>query len=1026
VSTSILAGLHQRRGYVLQVAGLRFRYSTNAGIADGAAGLPTSVSGDAGNLYKTLPLIAELGNYRASIDIAGGVADYEPINIRLGTDGRRAVDGDPGTIFGRLLPRSLASVAQIAATLSQTGTTVTVDTTASITAGQLIHVGAECMAVASVDDGTTLTVVRGVGGTVARVHAVDTVSATAPDIYAEPATWLARRATLYACGMTPEGRRSTGFVEVYRGIIDTTPTVDGDSVLLVLAPLTSLLDVGLGPPVSETLLLQGWHFYTPPVASSFRVGVEFADLTVDIDGPTEAGPPVVWPLFPEDVARLAASFDVQLTDGTLLVEPAHPRALTFNASVFDVGVYADEWTDAAPPASRGVEGGTLTHVAPGITPRRVRTGVRQEGRNIPIDAGAQRWPEVLRQSFIDNAAPGTTAGLAGLHMNFRLDLDAADPAIAITMGAYTDDWTGVGLAYVWPSSIQINSSLIRRFPDWTTGQPLALAGFPESLSYPLSFSDPERNIGAGTSRAGRVGYVSGDRQQAIAADVRGSDATRIPLAGIARAYYQTGEPDILVETDLGVSVGDLRIRIDYPDPETGDTLTAECTITASTPVVVDAVTIGYRLTIAERDRFRMPSFGDWPGLDRVRITPVLAFEAEDIGVVVGTILRSAGGASPGTFDRAPYGVGLRVDEVDIASFRSMVPPPGAAQWSLRAEPGVSARELIDPLLQAAGYALTMRISAAGKCRLTAVALGYEGDTEAVGSLDTRNVGARATWASDDRIANHFVYAVNWNAVTGKSERSVTVDDLASQARYQDVARLSFELRGLRVLDGGADAAVVLRSMYLRHRALLADPRRIWRVAVGNGPGLFADLGAVYRVTHPHLRGYGDRVTHPHLRGYGDAVGVVSAAGRVVEVEVGLQSEPTSLTLQHYGARAAGWNASAVLSAAPAGLVLTVSANVYAGEESVGARDAQVDASGFQDGDEVLIAAPWAADAVGAAVTVTNVDGNTITVDAVPVGATTGWVIWPAAYGVASERHKGYAYHADVDGTVGADPGVDIV
>ena len=1016
-ATDRLASLHQRRGYVLSIAGVRYRYSTHAGITTGS-NLATALDTLAGVAYVDLPMLTALSDYSASIDVAGGVAEYDPINITLASDGTRAVAGDPGIIFGRILPRSLTPVGQLAATATQDDATLTVDASAGFTVGGVYHIGSEAIQVTAKPDPTTLTVTRAEGGTAARYHAVDTVSAVAPGIYDEPATWLARRAVLYACGLSYDGRRVTDFVEVYRGFLDESPQVDGERVTLALSPLTALLDVGVGPPQETTGLLQGWHYFSPPYGTTFRVGQEIDPISIEFDGASVAGPPVEWPLTDQSIERIDAAFDMDLVNGATASLPGHPRTPKF------AGV--DDWLTGAPPAATGIEGTGLDHPAGGAG-RLLSSRASAEGRAVPMAtaAGAVEWPGTFQTQLHASCLPADHTGLDGLWYAVRTDLDSGRLGFDLfTLAVAADGWAPSGSVYLFPDEPvgqAADAGNIGRFRDWTTGADVPLPIRDEALHYPIRLSAPD----AGTEYrpadgiAGQYGVVRAEMRTTPAAFNSGegdAPAAFIPIEAIARAWYQRGEPEVLCEQELYIPPGgSLRVRVDYADPDTGEEAVTSFTATAATAVLDGGgSTIGYRLTVAANERASLPSFGDWPGLSRVRLSPVVEFTGDTIGTIIGTILQSNGGAGGAEFDTAPYGAGLTDADVDVESIKAIVPPGNLGTLALRLEAGSIVRDVIDPLLRAIGYALTMQTDAAGQCRLTAVPLGFEGSTDAVGSLSADSLGARARWGTDDRIANRFTYLTDWDADTGESTRTVIVNDLASQQAYQDVAELEFELRGFDVLEAGsgADAATLLRPIYQRHRALLAHPRRTWSVEVGSGPGLFANLGAVYLVTHPQLRGYSD------------TMGITALPGRVTEVTVGLQSEPTSLVLQHYGANARGWNASAVLTGAPVGLVCTVSANVYSPALSVGGRAVQVDADTFAAGDAVLIAAPWDADSASST-TVTAVSGNTITLAAVPGGATTGWVIWPADYGTASDSHKQYAYHADAAGTVGADDGAEI-
>ncbi len=100
-----------RRVFALQIGGLSTRYlshDVDVSSSNLDSNLTTGVS------YSNVQGIVEVGAYQASIDPAGGIADYAPVSVTLKVDRLRGTSSDPHVIFGRCGPRSTdVSKAQI-------------------------------------------------------------------------------------------------------------------------------------------------------------------------------------------------------------------------------------------------------------------------------------------------------------------------------------------------------------------------------------------------------------------------------------------------------------------------------------------------------------------------------------------------------------------------------------------------------------------------------------------------------------------------------------------------------------------------------------------------------------------------------------------------------------------------------------------------------------------------------------------------------------------------------------------------
>lgn len=1013
-ATDWLQHKHQRRAWVLEVAGLEYRYTSHPGITAGSpGGLDAYVEDTASGLAFTDVLaITDLSNAGAEIDVSGGVAEYDPITITLATQGHRAEAGDPGTIFGRVGPRAGGAVTQLTDTAGQVDTRLEVTSSAGFSVPGLYHLGGESLWVTNIHDATHIDVTRGAGRTVPQVHTSNTDTGDVPVLYDRIVHWRTRRARLLCCGLDERGQRVTDFVEVMRGFIDETPRISGNAVSVVLAPLTALLDVPLAAPQKPTRLVNGFHFFSPPYACTLVHGQEVVVPSLRLDGAAVAGPPREWPCEDPGLDAWESTFD---PNGLGTAYPGHPRI----GFVDGDGTQPEDWIGGTAPSGggTGIEGDGLSATAAAGDEYPGDFGVvAREAISVnildPDDAAAGlAWPAAAVDA-INSATgwtPGAHTGLSGAWFDVALTLGRADgPGLSIRSNIDGADGrrTLAHLNFFEPAVRGwLVSDLVdpTAHEDWRTGEARPVPVPPDVLWFGVDFGGPS------TDRDPEFG-------RRIRLDTTGSPLTWAPIGGVADGFHQQGEPFVLVEDDIPLPAGaEIRMRVDYHDPWADEERSASFRVTASNSVTVGGSVVGYRLTIHEADRWSVPSFGDWPGYPRARLTPVLQFDDTSPGELLLTILESAGGGGGETYDLQAFGVGLTSDDVDEGSFFAIAPPQGQEAWTFRAEEGASARDIIDPILKAWGCGLAMRRDATGACKLRLVPMGYEVAANALANLDNDDLALRPTWATDERIVNRFVFNLDWDLARDEHRRTVQVNDTASQNAYRETEAEEYDLRGLRLLDGagaGGDANQLLRPVYGRFKALLGHPRRTWEVRVGNGPGLFAELGAVYTITSDFLRGYGD------------TIGVTAAAGRVTRVDLGTKTEPTTILLTHYGANATGWNASAKVKTVVSTTVVEVEQNEYSATTDPATGAEQRDVDGFAAGEAVLGGSPADSDAA-ASLTISTVTRSTNRITFTGAhGLSVGDVIWPPAYGSASDAHKALAYLAGTDGLIVAADGFD--
>ena len=134
-----------RRVFALQVSGLEYRFHSNTP--------PASSNLDA-NIATSIPYvdrqgIISVGAFSASVDPAGGIAQYSPLSITLQID-KKADLGDPVIIFGRCGARSASTRTQLTSTANRTSTIFNIDQNlASLSYPRLFHVGSETVRVSN-------------------------------------------------------------------------------------------------------------------------------------------------------------------------------------------------------------------------------------------------------------------------------------------------------------------------------------------------------------------------------------------------------------------------------------------------------------------------------------------------------------------------------------------------------------------------------------------------------------------------------------------------------------------------------------------------------------------------------------------------------------------------------------------------------------------------------------------------------------------------------------------------------------
>ena len=1040
------------RQFMLEVDGLPVRYWSGQKLADGTLTFATSSVGNV--TYKERRAIVGVGSVNASFALEGGVAEHSPCDIELAI-----VDPedpwDPVNVFGRCGSRSATYAAEVLETIpsSTAATTLTVSVDATgLTFPQVVYVGDECMLATSATGVVpyTLSVKRAQGGTLPQRHEYTGADGGDAPLITDAAVFFRNRfATLSVFEKWDPTVDNVDFptpVQVYRGIIESSPAVDVEAqrVVMSLQPLTARLDMPLGVVGAvEVNLLKGWHYFYGGKAEVVA-HIQYIDdaQTYMVENASAAGSGFIDVFDPH--ARLHADTFQAPTGATPQLPPGHPREGVLTVRGVPVSVLAYS------PAALAPTGFTVDSAYPLVQLPAydvVRNKPAAELHRIRIvnsstaaggAATTCAWPDVLFDRINSQTGwmPGQMnltnpwQGTAGQWADVQLTLKDATYGSFLGLQTNVPQQTYVA---VWghPRGLEagilatgelrgdVSVDLLQSARYWTrdSNGNINTQDMPSTdvcLWYGLSFARPDADNWRGV-HTGRPDV-----------DLENLERRRIPIMGAADAWYQRGERYIAVDGQVPIGADGTRIRIEYDD--IFDDFKRKTFVTSITDCIEltdpSSNVIGYALEIdsAVSDRGLLMSFGDWSSVfdkegnlkstEAVRITPVAEFgpNAEAHEVILQLLTSVAGQQVNGTYDVLPWGCGIPDDMIDTASIRNYpYPAEFRSGWKFRFPAGSTAKDVLEPMLRLFGAVLAMRTDSQGRCRLTMFPLTMETSVESTTTLDSsRWVEGFQTWSTDDNIKNVFRFKYNFND-DGDPEDTVEIRNQRSIRNHGgERGEMEFELLGYRsAARARAEYEELFRETWSRFSALYGEPRRLWQGRLASGFSLYLGLGSVATVTSPWLKAYDL------------GLGVTGLHGRVRRISTDWWGEGAEVELVHYGVNGTGWNAAMQCATVVGATTITVQANAFSDSEDPHTGADLEDIDGFAVGD-VVFCLPVANEDNHAKVTITRRNTTTRQVGfSAAHGLGVGGYVVPSSYDVASTTHRTLGYLADANGTLGA-------
>lgn len=1014
-----------RRIFALEIGGLSVRYLSNdvdVSSSNLDSNLTTGVS------YTNVEGIVEVGAYQASIDPAGGVAQYAPVSITLKADRLRGTTTDPHVIFGRCGPRSSdVQKGQISTDIPHDfpSVVITVDNDfSSLTFPRVMHIGAETVRVSAATS-TTLTITnRGVGRTPIQNHLSSVGGTFVPEVFTEIINFRGRKASLWIAQQRPDGSISD-FTEVINGFIESSPTVEeGDSVSISIVPLTALVDNIVSETSLKTGLLANYHNFTEDMNR-----LEFAVTNTSRDEFTVTGSPSSGTLSvnlgSSEPFEPANAFDTSLQNGVDGSTPQHPRFPVIvrpgtenriiPTSMTNTGTILYDETDTTKNTFwQTYSGGSTTR-------RAMILSDRTEIKSFEISTGVQRFPEVINDTLTTNAAT-TPQGTLGSFVNWTIDTNLT----SINLESLVDR------AAVWPKMSLYSSKESLDAHLYSKNQPGIFTDdiqgiYPtnnfQRLYYPIDFGFPDDPFQADPILInGRLETKQPQTLRSFDPDESADSTLNIPIKGVARAFYQNGESTILVKDNLGLPTSatagvTYSIQVVYYDRATDEEANQFFEITHQSTATYSSTDVGFLLHLAPPYTSSLrSSFGDWEGFEPSKIYLATRLSRLSPGQALLRLLQSGGGGEiNGDYDLGQLGLNLDEDEIDINSFLQYESIPALTiDLDLRNE-GADFRELITPLLQAMGAALVMRRTEEGRSKIALQPIGLE---QKNASALTINAG---DWLSDDPpiwgvyedIVTQVEINFDYDAVEERLTTTRVFNNQEAINRYNgERSKITLNLYGVRsseIGSTGGDSFSYFLPVVSRIFNLLSNPIRLWSGSIGTGKSILIDVGR-YAL-----------VNSPLLKGYGIDYGVENGVGFIRSIRQELMSEGASIELIHLGLRSTSWNDSAKVLAFPTTSTVTIDQDVFSNQNPVGE---SVKDSNFFKVDDVVDYVPLGDhdNAITGLIISSIVDnGSTATITFTTThGITTpNGTLEPTAYANATADQQLDAYIANNLGVLGA-------
>ena len=1005
-----------RRVFALQVSGLEYRFHSNT---------PPLTSNLDANIATSIPYIdrqgiISIGAFSASVDPAGGIAEYSALSITLQID-RKADLGDPGIIFGRCGARSASTRTQLTSTANRTSTIFNIDQNLSaLTYPRLFHVGSETIRVTNFLSNRLFVSDRGVGDTPQQSHSVDLEGSFVPEVTTEITTFRGRRAKLFGAHRYSDGTTSD-YVEIINGFIEQSPNIeDGETVALSIVPLTAFIDSEISDKINQTQLLQDFHFFDGQYGSfleyacslNFTADGSTLRLLTDTSATITASTFQAKAPLERGFENLFDDFDVSLpsgqlrddyryehprypklkrtTDSALDSDCVFPTSFIFNSSLTAPSYQIN--ADSTP--SNALDATEITNTETFEVKLPLHEIKQHELGNNEV----KPWPNIINDT-LDSIGPSSTQGLSGAFLKWRLNAGNTIRVTKLSNSPFTSSlilWTHYSRFRRY-SRRQSELYLTRAIQNWSSSGTHYQLDDLSRLSYPIDIGegdDPYLN----SPRQGDIGFT---RSVTTTSRTVGASAQ---LRDVAKAYYQLYESTILVENSLGLPTSatagvEFDIIVSYYERASDMIKTQSFKATHQTTATFNGSDVGFLIHISDTNDFsKNVSFGDWTDKERTLIFKGASLTREDVGSVLLKLLESGGGGQiNGNYDLLSLGFNIHSNDIDEQSFLIIGSSCPFTLSSTFAGSGEDLRDTFESLLKLVGAVLIMkRDETTGRSKITLQAIGQERESDVSTTITSGDwlADTPPTWDIYDDIVTQIKYEFDYNAEQDKYLSKVVFNNQEAINRYGgESSKITLSLPGVTSADVGRFAGDrFARFLPTSNRIfnILSNPLRLWRGSIGSGASIFLDVGSYVSVSSPHLRGYSD------------SYGVTNGVGMIRSIHQELMSEGCELEIITTGLSPVAWNATAEVEVIDSTTSITLFNDIYG----------TADDTFFQVGDVVDYVPKGDHDNAITGLEIQAISGTFITFTSAHGISSIGGTLEPTTFANASARHQADAYLAN--------------
>jgi len=1013
----LLKRRNRRPFYVLEIDGLGTRF---VGPDGPQLTSPT---------YNYVHAIKTIGRPRASLGALGGIQHHGDFDVvLLHNDSNQIADillpvGDRAARrsvkLAESLPKEARGAASAVPSLAVKGSLAQWPTSGVFWVGQEAIAYTSTQQVDGVWSFTGLT--RGHFDSQTQSHRYDGTRGLIPRATDQCTNWRGRRARLKMGWRYEDGSAAPDYWVLASGFIDQSPKMeDGYRITIGLVPWTHTLTRKVGGATSETALVQGYHLFTYPIASSFvyRMGWDRGALINERSNPTDTEI-ITEDLGLDDKIHTPSGGVGGLHDDYFdpTLDEFHPRKGVLVADRFTLTPTGYGDTNGVPNIEGTLTGNVDNNSQ--VQNERAREIITVTFVGEDDDDTLLKWPDGALQLINNDANVLTADGANGRWARIQIvpDIDWPEggrgPAVVANLNSNLAPAGKMDLEFAaWAEPLWFGidcASTNNRFrpqPSLDRGQP-----------------SPQRNSGSGDLRYYPHTVESTNDK---AAEV-------LPIRGLSTAFWQQGEAVVLLQDNIVGNPTPTQtawIRVEYePQDEQeaaqydGGKAFAYLEIEGVEAIDDDGTPVGYAYRITEESRNAAYSFGDFSGYNPCVVRPVVRFDLRPATEILLTLLLSGegDGTNSAEYDRVAFGANLTPSEVDIGSFLRFPLPAPMRTLTLDMVEGRPLQEYLAPILRAMGGSLVMKNNpTTGARKVTLIPSGPENQADSIGVVLDGDWKGSVQSGTNEEFFNLYKYKINYDWRQRRFDLEVQYPDKASiNANAEEVNELEEEMFGLYVpRSSPAGHQALLRPIFFNQRAMAGRPRRLWEGELPHGDVLDWYPGATVI-----LNASDGRMSNA-------ARGLNSVPARIDSIEIDSMANMARVSFMAVGSQGRGWAPS--LRSSATGNLTTVAVNVNRYTEAehpqtggiqkdLGYLDALGNEQLYIKPGDVLFVYPERDFASRATRTVESVDWlNSAVTFTEAVDVEVGHIMTGVPYGQGSEFQKGWAHLGRLNETLGPD------